>query len=142
MNIECPDCSALHWIAERISTSSKSSPQFSRCCKEGGVKLPNIKPLPEELKDLYISQEPLAVDFRHNICSYNCALAFTSVSYTDDTRICDGLRPFQIQGQLCHLHGPLLSSTTETAANAQVWLVELGKHSFIKHSMQIQAVKA
>jgi hypothetical protein len=102
MNIECPDCGALHWIAERISNSSKSSPQFSRCCKEGGVKLPDIKPPPEELKDLYISQEPLAVDFWHNIRSYNCALAFTFVSYTDDTRICDGLRPFQIQGQLCH----------------------------------------
>jgi hypothetical protein len=29
MNIECPDCGALHWIIERISTSPKSSPWFS-----------------------------------------------------------------------------------------------------------------
>jgi hypothetical protein len=96
MNIECPDYGALYWIAERTANSPKSNPQFSRCCKEGGVKLPNIKPLPKELKDLYILQEPLVVDFRHNICSYNYVLAFISISYTDNTHICDGLRPFQI----------------------------------------------
>jgi len=80
MDIKCPDCGALHWMDEKTWRSPKSAPRFSKCCKEGAVKLTDVQKPPEELWELYISQEPHAIDFRKNIRSYNSALAFTSVS--------------------------------------------------------------
>jgi hypothetical protein len=124
MDIECRDCGALHWLAEKTFRSPKSAPMFSKCCKEGAVKLPPVKEPPPELKELFTSQEPDAVDFRKNIRSYNSAFAFTSLSYTADNRTTGGFMPFQIQGQLCHLHGPLLPNNSGTAANAQVWFYD------------------
>jgi hypothetical protein len=65
---------------KKTQQSPKSAPRFSKCCKEGAVKLEDVQKPPDELLELYISQEPYAVDFQKNICSYNSALAFISVS--------------------------------------------------------------
>jgi hypothetical protein len=124
MNIECSSCNALHWMAEKLSHSSKTAPRFGKCCKEGAVKLPPVQGPPEELRELYTSQEPSAVDFRKNIRHYNSAMSFTSLSYQVDSRTTDGFVPFQIQGQLCHLHGPLEPNTDATPAYAQVWFYD------------------
>ena len=121
MDIECPDCGALHWMAEKTYKSPKSAPRFSKCCKEGAVMLPAIKDPPDDLKELLTSQDHDAVEFRKNIRCYNSALAFTSVDYKVDSRVSGGIVPFQIQGQLCHLHGPLEPNTGQTPAGAQVW---------------------
>src|SRR5271170_804225 len=121
MDIECPDCGALHWMAEKTAASTKSAPRFSKCCKEGAVKLPPVREPPEELREVYTSQEPSAVEFRKNIRHYNSAMSFTSLSYQVDNRTADGFVPFQIQGQLCHLHGPLEPNSDATPAYAQVW---------------------
>jgi hypothetical protein len=81
------------------------------CCKKGVV-------LPASQQSLIIPQEisgesehdpklgPKATEFRRNIRRYNGALAFTSAMYQADTRV-DGFVPFQIQGELYHLQGPL-----------------------------------
>jgi len=83
--------------------------------------LPAIKDPPDDLKELLASQDQDAVEFRKNIRCYNSALAFTSVDYKVDSRVTGGIVPFQIQGQLCHLHGPLEPNTGQTPACAQVW---------------------
>ena len=67
MDIECPDCGALHWMAEKTYKSPKSAPRFSKCCKEGAVMLPAIKDPPDDLKELLTPQDHDAVEFRKNI---------------------------------------------------------------------------
>ena len=40
MNIPCSECGALHWLAERLSGSSKINPKFGTCCFSGKVHIP------------------------------------------------------------------------------------------------------
>ena len=37
MNKACEHCGALHWVEERLKTSSVANPKFSNCCKHGKV---------------------------------------------------------------------------------------------------------
>jgi hypothetical protein len=96
MDIECSDYGVLYWMAEKTAGSPKSVPCFSKCCKEGAVKLLPVREPPEELRELYILQEPSAVEFHKNIRHYNLAMLFTSLSYQVDNHIADGFVPFQI----------------------------------------------
>ncbi|KAI3931447.1 hypothetical protein MKX01_040364, partial [Papaver californicum] len=43
MDISCPVCGALHWINERVSSSSKKTPEFVKCCRRGKVILPMLR---------------------------------------------------------------------------------------------------
>jgi hypothetical protein len=122
MNVPCRKCSALHWLGERISTSSRNAPRFNICCRDGDVVLPAILDPPQSLQTLYESvNDPQATEFRRNIRRYNGALAFTSVRYQTDTRV-NGFVPFQIQGELYHLQGPLESEEGVPPVYAQVWI--------------------
>jgi hypothetical protein len=124
MDVECPFCGALHWDAEKTSASRRGHPRFGKCCRDGQVSLPAVKPPPEDLLDLYTSRDGRAVAFRESIRWYNSALAFTSVSYKSDIRTTGGVQSFQIHGQLCHLHGPLESNNNATPRYAQVWFYD------------------
>ena len=42
MNIPCSECGALHWLAERLSGSSKIHPKFGTCCFSGKVQIPRL----------------------------------------------------------------------------------------------------
>jgi Helitron helicase-like domain at N-terminus len=121
MDVACPECGALHWIQERIATSSRTSPRFNMCCLDGDVVLPPIRDPPPQLRALYESNLPHAAQFRANIRRYNGALAFTSVNYRTDTRVDGGFVPFQIQGELFHLQGPLENDPAVAPVFAQVW---------------------
>ncbi|KJA14557.1 hypothetical protein HYPSUDRAFT_59304 [Hypholoma sublateritium FD-334 SS-4] len=81
MNIECPDCGALHWAAEKLTKSTKEA-KFGLCCLSGKVKLPAYDDPPQPLLSLLTSQERPAAKFRENIWSYNRSLAFTSLGVT------------------------------------------------------------
>jgi len=73
MNIECPSCNALHWMAEKRSSSSKYSPQFNICYSDGRVSLPLLQPPPEPLQSLLTSINCPALKFQEDIWRYNCA---------------------------------------------------------------------
>jgi hypothetical protein len=49
----CRHCNARHWIEERTSSSSVTAPEFSKCCKRGSVKLPDLPNPPEPLLSYY-----------------------------------------------------------------------------------------
>jgi hypothetical protein len=49
------------WIKERLAKSSNSNPQFSLCCKNGKVLLPNLLATSQELEVLLASKERSAV---------------------------------------------------------------------------------
>ena len=78
MNIICAHCAAHHWLDERITSSSISSPSFSRCCHHGAVRLERLLDPPEQLRSLFTSRSTQAKEFREGIRQYNSALAFTS----------------------------------------------------------------
>ena len=46
MDIECPKCDALHWMAEHLTKSSNRNPLFGGCCLSGKIKLPKLENLP------------------------------------------------------------------------------------------------
>ncbi len=53
MDVPCPACGALHWMAERLSNSSNANPRFSMCCFKGKIKLAPLHNLPPELDTLF-----------------------------------------------------------------------------------------
>ncbi|KAF8949810.1 hypothetical protein BDZ97DRAFT_1934993 [Flammula alnicola] len=64
MDIPCPKCSALHWIDESFSESSRRNPRFGTCCMDGKVHLPPLEAPPEPLQHLLTSQDRDAAKFR------------------------------------------------------------------------------
>ena len=108
MDIACTSCGALHWIHERVAGSSLRSPLFEKCCKKGKVQLPMHREPPRYLRDLIRGDDPRSGEFRNHLRQYNAAFAFTSIMYGDKTgQPEDGVRCFQIHGELYHLQGPL-----------------------------------
>lgn len=96
MDVKYPDCGVLHQMAKKTTRFLKSAPCFSKCYKEGAVKLDPIKQPPNKLIELYSSQDPYAVQFHNNIRPYNLALLFTFIKYIPNSQVTDGIKPFQI----------------------------------------------
>ena len=86
--------------------------------------IPGLQDPPESLRELYRSPDARAVQFRDNIRRYNGALAFTSIGFKTDTRLQGGYRPFQIQGELYHLQGPLDVEPPAAPQYSQLWIVD------------------
>ena len=111
MNIQCSFCHALHWMAERLASSSDGNPKFGMCCYQGKVELPKLQAAPPELLDLFIRQEADTSAFRQNILFYNNSLAMTFVGKTTDRSINqDGRGPYSyvLCGELIHQAGSIL----------------------------------
>jgi hypothetical protein len=118
MNVKCEFCQAYHWIDE-LPTGQE---HFEDCCKKGDVNLEPLKKLPYYIRDLYKGQHTQGHNFQQQIQAYNSALAFTSVSYTQDKQSCHGgVQVFRIQGQLFHYQGPLQPGSQETPQFAQLF---------------------
>ena len=54
MNIVCPHCHALHWIRERLSSSSARRPIFGICCLSGKISITLHNTPPAELQALLV----------------------------------------------------------------------------------------
>lgn len=126
MNIECPDCSALHWDAERIAKSTKRSPKFGLCCLSGSVKLPAYEDPPEPLCSLLTSLDPTSKKFREDILAYNRSLAFTSLGVKEDRSVNRGNGPpvFRISGELHHRSGALEATTANPPRYSQLYILD------------------
>lgn len=84
MNRTCPHCSALHWLAEKLTKSSVSNPLFGKCCLQGKIRLPPLIAPPLMLKALYDGNDEQSKSFRQHTREYNAANAFTSLGATLD----------------------------------------------------------
>ena len=126
MDIPCPDCGALHWLSEKLTSSSKRNPKFGTCCSEGRVRLPALEAPPEFLRTLLTSIDSDSKYFREDIRKYNGALAFTSLGVTEDHSINQGRgQPvFWICGELCHRSGALVPSGDNPPRYAQLYIYE------------------
>jgi hypothetical protein len=90
------------------------------------VILPPVREPPPYLIYLLTGDDPLCRSFRTNIRAYNCALAFTFVSYKKDARIdfSGNIQCFQIHGQLFHFQGPLRPALQEVPSFAQLFFYD------------------
>jgi len=50
MTTVCGKCGALHFLEERVASSSCTNPQFTLCCTQGKGRLPPLAPPPEPLR--------------------------------------------------------------------------------------------
>jgi hypothetical protein len=125
MNIECPFCAALHWLDERVSSSTVHRPEFEGCCQHGKVKLDALRSPPLALYNLFVDDTPAAKEFRRNIVQYNAALAFTSLGVNIDRSIIGRGPPvFRIHGELKHLSGSLLPATNSDPCYSQLYIYD------------------
>ncbi|PPQ94221.1 hypothetical protein CVT25_006667 [Psilocybe cyanescens] len=126
MDIKCPKCGALHWMAEHISHSSDNSPTFGMCCFSGKIVLPKLDYPPQELDALLRNNIPQSKNFRNHIRQYNNALAMTSLGVTVDHAINNRPGPyvFKVQGRLTHQAGSLLPQIGVTPLYAQLYIFD------------------
>ena len=126
MDVPCPDCGALHWMAERLTNSSDTNPRFGMCCFQGKIKLERLHNIPQELETLFQDQNPQAKEFRENIRRYNNALAMTSLGCKVDESVNRGNGPyvFKVHGRLSHMAGSLLPQEGESPVFAQLYIYD------------------
>ncbi len=124
MNVECPDCGALHFMSEKLTKSSQINPKFGVCCLQGQIALRPFHPMPHDLENLFCGVSPYSDGFKANIRNYNSALAFTSLGVKIDESVTRSSGPycFKIHGELCHLSGALLSNNPWSSIYAQIYI--------------------
>jgi hypothetical protein len=112
------------WIKERSAKSKNNNPQFSLCCENGKVLLPNLPTTPQELEVFLTSKESSAVKFRDQIRMYNSVLAFTSLGAKVDESVVGGPGPysFRIQGEFYHKIGSLCHAEGQRPQFAQLYI--------------------
>ena len=89
MNVECPNCHALHFLAKKLINSHNTNPMFGVCYLQGKVNLPPPPLFPQELRDLYTDPSD-QLSFRANIHQYNSAFALTSLGVNIDRETVQG----------------------------------------------------
>ncbi|KAI0685638.1 hypothetical protein BC835DRAFT_1289763, partial [Cytidiella melzeri] len=122
MDVLCLHCGAKHWMDKRIQASSKTHPEFGRCCHHNQVQLPSIEEPPHCLRALFTGTDPQSMDFREHICQYNAALVFTSFNVNMQNINTGGRGPWiwKMGYQLYHQTGSLLSLEGRRPTYAQL----------------------
>ncbi len=114
MTILCGKCNALHFLEERVASNLHANSQFTLCCAQGKVTLPQLAPPPKSFRRLLIGSEVDVKDFRQHIHFYNSALAFTSVGANLDTSVAQlGNYTYCLCSELYHRMGSLLPQPGE-----------------------------
>ena len=101
-------CMAFNFRGERVDG------HFSICCENGKVSLPHeslLKPIPEELLELFTGNGTDAKNFRDHILNYNSAMAFASLkANVDVSSRAGGPYTYRIHGNVYTLTSNLKSS--------------------------------
>ncbi|GJW60871.1 hypothetical protein Tco_0110206 [Tanacetum coccineum] len=101
----CRYCGAMFWECEKVAKlSSRTQPEYNKCCHGGRVILPAPPDYPQYIKQLY--RDP---HFMKNIRAYNQMFSMTSLGANVDNSINNGKGPyvFRISGQLYHWIGSM-----------------------------------
>ncbi|XP_038698800.1 uncharacterized protein LOC119996288 [Tripterygium wilfordii] len=123
----CQYCGAIFWFEERLKTGGSQLPVYSLCCRQGRIKLPELREPPEPLKSLldYNGSETSKL-FRQQIRAYNSIFGLTSTGGKIDRSINDGDAPyiFRLNGQNHHMIGSLLPLAGERPQFAQLYIYD------------------
>ena len=123
IRIEFSHCKALHFVQERIVSSSVARSTFSTCCRKGKLSLPLPPDPPALLCSLLIDRTPRSHRFLKKIRAYNAALSMASVVAKWVNR---GPSPFNfnptmnMQGEMYHYMGPMMPSEGRAPSYASV----------------------
>ena len=108
----------LHCCAFRFTS------ELTNCCHNGKVSLPNLKPFPSELKDLFSRKTAQSKNFVENIRKYDSAMAFASFGAKIATPAGYGPYYFKIHESIYHQTGSLFPSTGQTPSYSQLYIIE------------------
>ena len=124
--VECPSCHALHWIEERLTSSSTTLPKFGMCCNRGKISWPTISDPPEPLRSLldgttrssgiYIHCQKRRTEMQKpkNFAKISGIITTLLLSLLLVLKVdssvysTNGVFTFRIQGELCHRISSLL----------------------------------
>src|SRR2546421_12797100 len=116
MDLICDKCQAKFW-KDAISKNN-----FTVCCKNGKVLLPDLKKAPKYLRNLLDNN----IEFRNSIRGYNSILAFTPLGANIDEKLIKkkGNYCFRIHGCIYHYIGPLFPEQQSEAKCAQIYIYD------------------
>lgn len=124
MDIVCCHCNALHWLCERLSSSSARKPVFGTCCLSGKISVPLHRQPPPQLQRLYTGTSPESKYFLSHIRNFNYAFAFTSLGVQNVSIRENGPFCFKIKGRLHHRVGSFLPTDTAQYSFAQIYVLD------------------
>ncbi|CDF36188.1 ATP dependant DNA helicase PIF1 [Chondrus crispus] len=122
---ECSHCKALHFVQERLLSSSAAGPMFSTCCEKGKLSLPLLTDPPALLRSLLIDDTQRSRRFRKNIRAYNAALSMASVvaKWVNRGPGSSNFNPtMTMQGEMYHYMGPMMPSEGRVPSYASVYI--------------------
>lgn len=140
MDVRCPYCHALHWADERLTSSTRASPKFGRCCKSGQVKVPLTLTPPGPLLDLWMNNHRHSRNFLSNVRKYNNAFAFTSFglkSAQPPPPPGHGPTTFRIAGECYHAYSDL-DAGNNAPQYAQLYVIDSAEQA-ARHRNQHEA---
>ena len=113
MTTSCVHCNAVRFANETNSL----------CCGNGKIRLTPFPHPPPELQALFSEQSVDSEHFLSNIRKYNAAFQMTSFGCSEITLA--GWNPtFKIQGQVCHLIGPLQAEEGVSERFLQIYFLD------------------
>ena len=117
----CRHCKALFWSAERAANTSRTSPQYHKCCNKGEVRLELPPEYPPYIRQLFTDRH-----FLENIRAYNQMFAMTSLGAQVDNSINNGRGPyvFKISGQIYHSIGAMCPEMGARPRFLQLYIYE------------------
>ncbi|PWA84252.1 hypothetical protein CTI12_AA161280 [Artemisia annua] len=117
----CRHCNAFFWCEERLTSSTRLHPEYSKCCNKGQVQLPTHDDYPEYIKHLFSDAH-----FMEHIRAYNQMFAMTSLGAEVDQSVNRGRGPyvFKISGQLYHCIGGMLPEQGKRPRFLQLYIYD------------------
>ena len=120
MDQVCEFCGAKFWNAERNSDGT-----YSKCCNNGKIKLPPVRPPPPYVKELLLGISPSAKIFKNKARAFNTKSSFASVtmkqSLFPSTR---GVPAMRISGSVYHNIGAIHPEANVQAKFMQTFFYE------------------
>ena len=136
----------MHWLDERLKSSSPTDPRYGSCCLQGKVSIEYVARLPPLLYDYFVRDDVNAIEFRSHIRRYNKAFAFTSSGgpWRLDGTVFDGRGPptYKIQGELYHQIGPLLPEDGRAPLYSQLYIYDAAEALEHRHNNNPQTSRA
>lgn len=128
----CSECFAKHFETEpfnnRTSTDESGNvirlKTFTKCCRNGQIKLESHPEYPEPLLTLMKKTNDTGKNFMENIRSINSSFAFASMGAKLDTPKGYGPYCFRIHGQVYHRTGTLHPADGELRQYAQLYILD------------------
>ena len=110
----CAHCNALKFEGE----------DSFKCCHNGKVRLDNLSPYPQEMRNLLCDNSDAAKNFQGNIRQYNNAFSFASLGARLMAPPGRGPPCFRVCGQIVHRTGTLLPTAPLVPVFSQLYIYD------------------